>query len=77
MPVSLTNLNKFCKGDQTMVCVSTITNDAKLFDLKKMNVVALHFTEVARARIEAAGGRCLTFDQLLRENPTCANCNLI
>jgi len=34
-----------------------------------MKVTALRFTERARARIEKAGGECLTFDQLALRAP--------
>lgn len=34
-----------------------------------MKVTALRFTETARARIEKAGGECLTFDQLALRAP--------
>lgn len=42
-----------------------------------MNVCALRFTEGARARIEKAGGRCLTFDELALQRPTGRNTVLI
>lgn len=34
-----------------------------------MNICALRFTESARTRIEKAGGKCITLDKLLLENP--------
>ena len=34
-----------------------------------MTVAALRFTEAARARITAAGGQCLTLDQLVMQAP--------
>lgn len=44
--------------------VGTVTNDIRIQEVPKMKVTALRFTEQARARIEKAGGECLTFDQL-------------
>ena len=35
-----------------------------------MSVCALRFTEAARKRIVAAGGQCLTLDQLIMKTPT-------
>ena len=44
-------------------------NDERLINVPKLNVCALRFTTAARQRITAAGGRCLTFDQLAKESP--------
>ena len=50
--------------------VGTITNDVRLLDTpENMSVCALRFTETARKRIEKAGGKCLTFDQLAMQSP--------
>ncbi len=37
--------------DKIAVVVATITDDVRLFDVPKLRVVALRFTETARARI--------------------------
>jgi len=42
-----------------------------------MTVCALRFTEKARERIVAAGGQCLTFDQLALQRPTGKNTVLL
>ena len=42
-----------------------------------MTVAALHFTATARARIEKAGGECLTLDQLALRKPTGENTLLL
>merc|ERR1712232_903749 len=49
--------------------VGTVTDDARVFDLPKLSVCALRFTETARARIVKAGGECLTFDKLALRSP--------
>ena len=50
--------------------VGTVTDDARMYEVPRMKVCALRFTETARARIIKAGGECLTFDQLaLQVNP--------
>lgn len=54
----------------TVVAVATITDDIRLLDCPKMSIAALRFTKTARARIEAAGGECLTLDQLALRKPT-------
>ncbi|KAF2487067.1 ribosomal protein L18e/L15P [Neohortaea acidophila] len=50
--------------------VATVTDDTRLYEVPKMTICALRFTATARARIEKAGGECLTFDQLAMRAPT-------
>lgn len=71
-PISLSKLATFLKGkeDKVAVIVGTVTDDVRLFDVPKIKVAALRFTETARARITKAGGECLTFDQLALAHPT-------
>jgi large subunit ribosomal protein L18e len=78
-PLSLTKLAKFMDGkeDKTAVLVGTITDDVRMFEVPKLRVVALRFTENARARIIKAGGECLTFDQLALQSPTGSGCILL
>ncbi len=60
-----------------MVVASPILNDERLLIVPKMRVCALKFTNEARARIEKAGGECLTFDQLAQSNPLGKNTILV
>ena len=60
-----------------IVVVGTITDDNRLLEVPKVSVAALRFTATARARIEKAGGECLTFDQLALRSPTGANTLLL
>ncbi|KAL3634112.1 hypothetical protein CASFOL_014396 [Castilleja foliolosa] len=71
-PLSLSRLVSHMKGkeNQIVVLVGTITDDIRLQEeLPTMKVTALRFTETAGARIEKAGGECLTFDQLALRAP--------
>ncbi|KAF8069405.1 RPL18C [Scenedesmus sp. PABB004] len=78
-PLSLSKLAQFMAGkeDKIAVLVATITDDSRLFEVPKLRVCALRFTETARARIVKAGGECLTFDQLALERPTGKDCVLL
>jgi len=78
-PLSLSKLAKFMEGkeDKVAVIVGPVTDDVRLFDVPKLRVAALRFTETARARIIKAGGECLTFDQLALERPTGKDCVLL
>ena len=53
--------------------MGTVTDDLRLYEVPKLSVAALRFTETARARILKAGGECLTFDQLALRAPTGSN----
>jgi len=73
-PVTLRRLRKTVSlpgnDKKIVVVVGTITNDIREFDVPKMTVAALRFTRTARARILAAGGECITLDELVSRAPT-------
>jgi large subunit ribosomal protein L18e len=62
---------------KTIVIVGTVTDDNRLLRLPKLTVAAMRFTSTARARIEEAGGECLTMDQLALKAPTGSNTLLL
>merc|ERR1711976_1074026 len=71
-PVSVSRLVKLTTKSnegKTLVVVGNVLNDERLITVPKMTVCALRFTTAARARITAAGGRCMTFDELAKEAP--------
>merc|ERR1712190_481345 len=70
-PLSLSKLAKSMenKDGKIAVVVGTITDDKRIYDVPKVSVCALRFTETARARITKAGGECLTFDKLALRSP--------
>ncbi|KCV67733.1 50S ribosomal protein L18e [Fonticula alba] len=76
--MSLSKLAKFVEGKEaTAVLVGTVTDDVRMVDVPKVTVCALHVTKTARARIVAAGGEVLTFDQLAIRAPTGKNTLLL
>lgn len=76
-PLALSRLAQFAQPDKTLVIIGTITDDNRLLTVPKLTVAALRFTATARARIEKAGGECLTLDQLALRAPTGANTLLL
>merc|ERR1711988_1136476 len=52
-----------------MGVVGSVTDDKRVFEVPELKVCALRFTESARARINKAGGECLTFDKLAMRSP--------
>lgn len=57
--------------------VASVTDDTRMHVVPKMTICALRFTATARARIEKAGGECITFDQLALRAPTGSNVILL
>merc|ERR1712087_147779 len=79
-PMSLAKLGEHMKGkeDKVAVVVGPITNDVRLLDApQNLKVCALRFSETARKRIEKAGGKCMTFDELAMKSPLGKNCLLL
>jgi large subunit ribosomal protein L18e len=63
-------MSKDYNNGKTAVVVGTITDDIRMLETPKLSICALHVTAGARARITAAGGEILTFDQLALKSPT-------
>jgi len=84
-PVSISRIvataaNKHSSKEQegkTVVIVAAVTDDNRLIEVPKLSIAALRFTATARARITAAGGECLTLDQLAQRSPTGSNTILL
>ncbi|KAI3514677.1 hypothetical protein L1887_13284 [Cichorium endivia] len=78
-PISLSRLIRYMSGkeDKIAVVVGTVTDDVRVHEIPCIKVTALRFTETARARIEKAGGECLTFDQLALRAPLGQNTVLL
>ncbi|RHY32099.1 hypothetical protein DYB32_002870 [Aphanomyces invadans] len=78
-PMSIARVARYMKNkeDQIAVVVGTITDDIRLFDVPKLTIAALGFTESARARVLKAGGEILTFDQLALRAPKGQNTVLL
>lgn len=78
-PIGLNRLSKYMKNKdgKIAVIVGKVTDDVRMMEVPLLTVCALSFTENARKRIVAAGGECLTFDQLALRAPTGANTVLL
>jgi len=80
-PVSTTKIARYLRKkvnhSKIAVVAADVTADQRRLFIPKMTICALRFTKMARARIEAAGGRCLSFDELALIAPTGSNCVLI
>ncbi|OAF71803.1 60S ribosomal protein L18 [Intoshia linei] len=76
-PVSIKKLVKNMKTDDNKekiaVVVGTVTDDSRIFQVPKIRICAIKFTDNAQKRILAAGGEILTFDQLAKISPLGTN----
>ncbi|KAG7376045.1 60S ribosomal protein L18 [Phytophthora pseudosyringae] len=63
-PPSLGKVARFMQKHEGKIAImaGTGTDDTRLLNTPKLSVVALNFTELARAHIVKAGGECLSFD---------------
>merc|ERR1711975_189126 len=78
-PLSVSKLARFMKGNEgkMAVLVGTVTDDVRMLEVPQLKVCALRVTESARARILAAGGEIITFDQLALQAPKGQNTVLL
>lgn len=78
-PLSLSAVAKYMKGktDKTAVIIGTVVDDERMFEVPKLTVAALRFSEKARERILEAGGSVLTLDELIMKSPKGSNTVLL
>ncbi|EJU06490.1 60S ribosomal protein L18 [Dacryopinax primogenitus] len=81
-PISISKVLAETHGGKTaegkvVVTVGTVTDDERLVEVPKLSIAALRFSRSAKERILAAGGECLTLDQLALRAPTGSNTVLL
>jgi large subunit ribosomal protein L18e len=80
-PLSIARIARYMRGKDTnkiAVVVGSVTDDIRLLEIPSdLKIAALRFTETARARITAAGGECITLDQLALRSPKGSNTVLL
>ena len=64
--MSLSKISKIANSDEKkskiIVLVGNVLDDEWMFDLPKLKVCALKFSDSARKRIIKSGGECISFD---------------
>jgi len=78
-PMSISRVARYAKDqkDKIIVLVGSVTDDVRMSDVPPLKICALRFSDTVRARLTAAGGECLTFDQLALRAPTGTNTVLL
>ena len=73
--VNLSHLNRITSAGEDVVVPGKVLGAGIL--THKLNVAAENFSETAREKIIAAGGQCLTFEELTTKNPKGTNVRLL
>ncbi|KXS40150.1 50S ribosomal protein L18e [Methanolobus zinderi] len=65
--VNLSKINRYANENETVLIPGKVLGSGAI--AKAANVVALGFSATAREKITDLGGKCLTIEQILEENP--------
>lgn len=66
--VNLSKIERHSGEGETVIVPGKVLSAGRL--TKKINVAAWRFSAQARDEIKKAGGRCLTIEELMKENPS-------
>ena len=73
--VNLSRIERYAKEDETILVPGKVLSCGEI--TKKVTVAAWAFSKKAREKIEKAGGRCISIEQLVEENPHGENIRII
>ena len=73
--VNLSKINRYAKEGEMVVVPGKVLGAGKLE--KKVTIAAYAFSESAIVKIKAAGGRAITLEQAVRENPSASKVRII
>lgn len=69
--VNISKINRYTKDGDTILVPGKVLGAGNINH--KVYVAALSFSENAKRKIEAAGGKCLTIEELMQTNPRGSN----
>ena len=73
--VNLSRINRHTEQDETVAVPGKVLGDGILDH--RISVAAFDFSDKAKRKIEAVGGNCLTFGNLIKKHPQGANIKII
>ena len=73
--VNVYHIDKYSDDDDTVLVPTKVLGEGNI--TKKVTVAAFKFSQEAENKITAAGGKCLTIDELMAENPKGSNVKII
>ena len=65
--VNISRLNRFTKENETVIVPGKVLGAGSIGH--GLVIAALSFSETAKEQIEKAKGKCLTIDELMKQNP--------
>ena len=73
--VNVYHIDKYSDDDETLLVPGKVLGEGNI--TRKVTVAAFKFSQEAESKIEAAGGKCLTIEDLMAENPKGSNVKII
>jgi len=73
--VNLSHINRITKSGEEVVIPGKVLGAGELSH--KLNIAAENFSSSAREKIIAAGGQCLSFEEIITKNPKGTNIRLL
>jgi len=73
--VNVYHIDKYSEEDETVLVPTKVLGEGNI--TKKVNVAAFKFSQEAEKKIVAAGGKCLTINELMAENPKGSNVKIL
>ncbi|KZX11591.1 50S ribosomal protein L18e [Methanobrevibacter filiformis] len=73
--VNISSINRHSITDETVLIPGKVLSYGTLDH--NVSVAALNFSENARKKIESAGGKCLSIEDIVRENPKGSNIRIL
>ena len=73
--VNLSDINRHADADETILVPGRVLSKGELEN--KVDVVALKFSAKAQEKIEAAGGECISIEEIMESNPKGSNIRIM
>ena len=73
--VNLSDISRHAEAGETVLVPGKVLSNGDLEN--KVDVVALKFSAKAQEKIESAGGKCLSIDEIMEANPKGSNIRIM
>jgi large subunit ribosomal protein L18e len=73
--VNLDRINKYTNEKETAIIPGKVLSDGNLS--KKITIAAWSFSNKSQEKIKKAGGKCISFEELMKSNPKGKNLRIL
>ena len=73
--VNLSDISRYAEAGETVLVPGKVLSNGDLEE--KVDVVAFKFSAKAQEKIESAGGKCLSIDEIMEANPKGSNIRIM